>query len=178
MEWGSFEVERVVAVALKGPHAKQSELDAALAPVAERLLVAFHKAKQALEAAGDDAKAAKNAKDEMDALVLFKGDIGAYVRLYGFLSQIFDYGNTDIEKRAFFFKLLHPLLTLGREREGVDLSALRLTAFTIKDMGSPKLILGTGETVKIEPTTETGSGQRAGTGQAEGLAAGVDRTGQ
>lgn len=157
--YDTFEVDRVVVVALKGSHAKQSELDAALTPVAERLLDAFHKAKKAREAAGDDAKAAKKAKDEMDALVLFKSDIGAYVRLYGFLSQIFDYGNTDIEKRAIFFKLLHPLLTFGREREGVDLSALRLTAYTIKDMGDPKLILGVGEPVAIYATSETGSGQ-------------------
>ena len=28
--------------------------------------------------------------------------MGAYVRLYTFLSQEFDYGNTDIEKRAIF----------------------------------------------------------------------------
>ena len=157
--YDSFEVDRVVVVALKGSHAKQSELDAALTPVAERLLDAFQKARKAHQAAGDDAKAAQKAKDEMDALVLFKGDIGAYVRLYGFLSQIFDYGNTDIEKRAIFFKLLHPLLNFGREREGVDLSALRLTAYTIKDMGSPKLDLGVGEPVPIYATSETGSGQ-------------------
>jgi type I restriction enzyme R subunit len=139
--------------------AKQAELDAALTPVAERLLVAFQKAKKAFQAAGDDAQAAKKAKDEMDALVLFKGDIAAYVRLYGFLSQTFDYGNTDIEKRAIFFKLLHPLLNFGREREGVDLSALRLTAYTIKDMGAPKLNLGVGERVPIYPSGEVGSGQ-------------------
>jgi hypothetical protein len=37
-----------------------------------------------------------------------------------------------------FSKLLHRLLTFGREREreGVDLSALRLTALMIKDMGT------------------------------------------
>ena len=157
--YDTFEVERVVAVALKGSQAKQSELEAALTPLVQRLLDVFHKAKQALQAAGDDAKAAKQAKDEMDALVLFKSDISAYVRLYGFLSQIFDYGNTDIEKRAIFFRLLHPLLTFGREREGVDLSALRLTAFTIKEMGDPKLKLGSGDAVKIEPTQESGSGQ-------------------
>ena len=99
------------------------------------------------------------AKGEMDALVLFKGDVGAYVRLYRFLSQIFHYGNTGIEKRVIFFKHLHPLLTFGREREGVDLSALRLTAFTVIDMGSQKLDLGVGEPVPIYATTEAGSGQ-------------------
>ena len=41
---------------------------------------------------------------------------------YTFLSQIFDYGNTTLEKRAIFFKRLIPLLEFGREREGIDLS--------------------------------------------------------
>ena len=56
--------------------------------------------------------------------MLFKNDMGAFLRLYTFLSQIFDYGNTAIEKRAIFFKRLLPLLEFGREREGIDLSKL------------------------------------------------------
>jgi type I restriction enzyme R subunit len=95
----------------------------------------------------------------MDSLILFKSDIAAYVRIYGFMSQIFDYGNTDVEKRSIFFRLLHPLLTYGREREGVDLSALKLTAYTIKSIGDPTLNLGTGDQVKIDPTEEGGSGE-------------------
>jgi hypothetical protein len=39
---------------------------------------------------------------ELNALILFKTDMGAFIRLYTFLSQIFDYGNTAIEKRAIF----------------------------------------------------------------------------
>ena len=42
--------------------------------------------------------------------------MGAYIRLYTFLSQIFDYGNTAIEKRAIFFKRLLPLLEFGVRR--------------------------------------------------------------
>ena len=42
--------------------------------------------------------------------------------MYGFLSQIFDYGNTAIEKRFIFYRRLLPLLEFGREREGIDLS--------------------------------------------------------
>jgi type I restriction enzyme, R subunit len=75
-------------------------------------------------------KDAKAAQDEINALALFKADIGAYLRLYTFLSQIFDYANTDIEKRAIFFKLLLPLLEFDREREGIDLSKVVLTHHT------------------------------------------------
>ena len=157
--YDTFEVERVVAVALKGKKGKTSEMDAAILPVANRLLTAFAEAKKQWLAAGEDAKAAKSFKDRMDALILFKNDIATYVRIYGFLSQIFDYGNSDIEKRSIFFRLLHPLLTFGREREGVDLSALKLTAYTIKSLGDPTLNLATGEPVAIYATEDIGSGQ-------------------
>lgn len=157
--YDTFEVDRVVNVALKGKRAKPSELDAATTPVANRLLMAYAEAKKAFETAGGDANKEKAAKDTIDSLILFKSDIAAYVRIYGFMSQIFDYGNTDVEKRAIFFRLLHPLLTFGREREGVDLSALKLTAYTIKSIGDPTLNLGAGDQVKIDPTGEGGSGE-------------------
>ena len=157
--YDDYEVDRVVKVALRGAKARPSELDAAITPVADRLLKAFAQARKDREAAGRDDKAAKAAQDRMDALVLFKSDLAAYVRIYGFLSQIFDYGNTDIEKRSIFFRLLHPLLNFGREREGVDLSALRLTAYTIKSLGEPPLNLAVGEPVKLYVVDEAGSGQ-------------------
>ncbi|MBP6479448.1 MAG: type I restriction endonuclease subunit R [Pseudomonadales bacterium] len=157
--YDTYEVDRVVNVAIKGNKAKPSELDAAITPVASRLLMAYAQAKKERETAGADEKKAKAAKDRMDALILFRNDIAAYVRLYGFLSQIFDYGNTAIEKRAIFFRLLHPLLNFGREREGVDLSALKLTAYTIKSLGEAALHLGAGAAMPIEPTAESGSGQ-------------------
>lgn len=157
--YDTFEVDRVVNVALKAGKGKTSELDAAILPVASRILMSFAQAKQEFEAAGDDAKRAKAAKEAMDSLILFKNDIATYVRVYGFLAQIFDYGNTDIEKRSIFFRLLHPLLNYGREREGVDLSALKLTAYTIKSLGVPTLNLAAGNPVQIEPTTDVGAGQ-------------------
>jgi type I restriction enzyme R subunit len=157
--YDTFEVDRVVTVAIKGTTAKTSDLDAALSPVANRLLTDFAENRKQWLACGEDAKAAKPFKDKMDALLLFKNDMSAYVRLYGFLSQIYDYGNTDIEKRSIFFRLLHPLLTFGREKSGVDLSELKLTAYTIKSMGDSKLNLDTGDTVRIYPTAEAGSGQ-------------------
>ena len=156
--YDTFEVDRVVEVALKGKNGKTSELDAALGPVANRLLTSFNAARKQWLAAGDDTASAKPHKDRMDALILFKNDMAAYVRLYGFLSQIYDYGNTDLEKRSIFFRLLIPLLTFGREREGIDLSALKMTAYTIKSLGQAKLDLGTGEQVKIYPGSEVGGG--------------------
>jgi hypothetical protein len=39
--------------------------------------------------------------------------MGAFQRLYNFLSLIFDYGNTDIEERFMFYRRLIPQLELG-----------------------------------------------------------------
>ncbi|MDP2747932.1 type I restriction endonuclease subunit R [Pseudomonas sp.] len=158
--YDQFEVERVVAVLLN-PAARQSELSAALEPVANRLLVRYRIAQDELRAAeaNGDGQTMKEAKDEMDALVLFKRDMGSFQRLYAFLSQIFDYGNTDIEKRQLFFKHLLPLIEFGREREGVDLSRLELVRYKLKDKGTRDLPLVNGEYPKLPPMSATGSGQ-------------------
>jgi len=157
--YDDFEVDRVVAVEMKFD-AKQSELVAALAPVQDRLMKRYKAAQVALKSAKDkrDNAAVKAAQDELDALILFKGDMGAYIRLYTFLSQIFDYGNTGIEKRAIFYKRLLPLLEFGREREGIDLSKVVLTHHHLKDKGQRTLPLGAGDTPKLAPITEAGSG--------------------
>ena len=157
--YDDFEVDRVVDVELD-PDAKQSDLIKALEPVQDRLIKRYKAAQAALKVAKDkhDDKATKSAQDELDALVLFKSDLGAYVRLYTFLSQIFDYGNTGIEKRAIFYKRLLPLLEFGREREGIDLSKVVLTHHDLKDRGKRNLQLSTGETPKIDPLTGAGGG--------------------
>ncbi|HVJ68738.1 MAG TPA: type I restriction-modification system subunit M N-terminal domain-containing protein [Caulifigura sp.] len=81
-----------------------------------------------------------------------------YLRAYSFLSQIFDYGNTDFEKRAIFFKALVRLLKFGLEREGVDLSGITLTHHSLRNRGQRTLPLSDKETPKLAPMTEAGSG--------------------
>jgi len=157
--YDDFEVDRVVAVELN-PNAKQSELIHALDPVQDRIMKRYQAAQAALKLAQEkqDDKASQAVQDELDSLVLFKGDMGAYLRLYTFLSQIFDYGNTAIEKRAIFYKRLLPLLEFGRERTGIDLSKVVLTHHHLKNLGMATMPLGQGETPKLAPITEAGSG--------------------
>jgi type I restriction enzyme R subunit len=157
--YDDFEVDRVAKVATD-PKGTQSQLLAAITPVADRLLKRFTSAladKAAAEAQNDQ-KGIQAAKDVMAALLLFKNDMGAFVRLYSFLSQIFDYGNTDIEKRFLFYKLLLPLLAFGRERDTVDLSKVTLTHHTLKNIGKQALTLGQGEKPKLPPMEGAGSG--------------------
>jgi type I restriction enzyme R subunit len=108
--------------------------------------------------AANDAKAAEDATGQMNALILFKADMGAFQRMYSFLSQIFDYGNTDIEKRFIFYRRLSPLLEFGRERDGIDLSKVLLTHHSLKDQGTRQLPFGDGEPPKLTPISEAGSG--------------------
>jgi type I restriction enzyme R subunit len=156
--YDEHEVERVVMVEMN-PNAAQYELNAALEPVADRLLKRYQAARKAWQDAQSlkDTKTAQTAQDEMNALLLFKRDLGTFMRVYAFLSQIFDYGNTAIEKRAIFFRRLLPLLEFGREREGVDLSKVVLTHHKLKNQGKRALPLGVGE--PLPPLTDPGSGQ-------------------
>jgi type I restriction enzyme R subunit len=108
-------------------------------------------------ATGND-QCASDARDHLAALDLFKGDMGAYLRLYSFLSQIIDYGNTDVEKRAIFYRRLLPLLEFGRERSGVDLSKVQLTHHVLKSRGAQPMVLREGDAPKLEPIGEAGSG--------------------
>lgn len=157
--YDEFEVDRVVAVEMN-PTAKQGDLIVALGPVADRLLRRFKQAQEKLRTARakNDAKAAEEANGEVNALVLFKADMGAFQRMYSFLSQIFDYGNTAIEKRFMFYRRLIPLLEFGREREGIDLSKMKLTHHNLKDQGKRQLPLGDGDAPKLPPLSEAGSG--------------------
>ena len=157
--YDTFEVDRVATV-LMDPKATQGELIGAMEPVADRLLKRYAAARTARADAEDreDEKAAKGAKDEMDALILFKADMTTFVRVYTFLSQIFDYGIGSIEKRFLFYKHLIRLLEFGRERETVDLSQLVLTHHTLKNLGRQRFALADGEAPKLEPVGEAGSG--------------------
>lgn len=153
------EVDRVVTVELN-PDSKQSDLVRTLEPVADRLVRQF-------KAASDRWKVAKETKDEavaekayadMETLQLFKRDMGSFGHAYTFLSQIFDYGSTGLEKRAIFYKRLSPLLEFGREREGVDLSRVLLTHHTLRSQGAIRLPLEDGESPLLKPLTDAGSG--------------------
>lgn len=156
--YDAFEVDRVVNAELN-PLSKQSDLVAAITPVADRLLRTYREAQLRWQdaLAGDDVEAAKRAQDEMNALLLFRSDMNAYVRLYAFLSQVFDYGNTDIEKRCIFYRRLTPLLEFGRERETIDVSQITLSHHKLISRGPRSLSLG-GEGEKLPPITATGSG--------------------
>lgn len=156
--YDQFEIDRLVAVELD-PIATQGQLIAAIEPIAQRMLTQFSEAKDRYKAATEakDKTAANEAKEEMDVLLQVRGDMAAFARIYSFLSQIFDYGSTEIEKRYMFYKRLTPLLQFGRERDGVDLSGVRLTHHNLKNEVARTLQVGD-DRPALSPITGVGSG--------------------
>lgn len=156
--YDQFEIDRLVAIELD-PTATQGQLVAAIEPVAQRMLTQFRHAQDRYKAAleAKDKVRSNEAKEEMDVLLQARGDMGTFIRIYAFLSQIFDYGSTEIEKRYMFFKRLVPLLQFGRERDGVDLTGVRLTHHNLKNEGARRLQVGD-ERPALPPITGAGSG--------------------
>jgi type I restriction enzyme R subunit len=135
--------------------------------VVDRLLRRHRAAQEVARGAeGAGEKGADAARAEMEALSLFRADAGTFVRLYTYLSQIFDYGNTEIEKRAIFFRRLLPLLEFGREREGIDLSRVVLTHHTLKSRGAQPMRLDPDASGGLDPATGAGSGRVQERGKA------------
>jgi len=163
--YDGFELERVVKVDLD-PNGTQAQLSAALEPVADRLLKRYKAEREALQVAKDkqNVAAEQDAQNEINALILFKRNLGTFLRVYTFLSQIFDYGNTAIEKHSIFYRRLLPLLEFGREREGVDLSKVTLTHHRLRSQGKRDLALGGGVgddpgPYTLQPMTDPGTGE-------------------
>lgn len=151
-------VERVASAALT-PGTTQARVDAAIWPVADDLLTRFRAAREAVNDHPEGSAEHDAGKGTMAALLQFKRDLGAYVRAYEFLGQMFDYGQTYFESLSVFARLLLPLLEFGRERETVDLAGLALTHHKLRDLGVQALNLRTGEAEPLQPMTGTGTGQ-------------------
>lgn len=139
------EVEGLVVAYFKG---RQGDMQAKVAPAVDRYRVQF---KEAIEASD---------KEGIDALVLFRKDVGGFVRAYDFLSQIVDYADTDLEKRSIFFKHLLPWLKDERSRDTVDLSAVKLTHYKLSEKGKQDIKLGQNlDEYKLKPVSDIGSGK-------------------
>jgi len=104
-----------------------------------------------------NAAVAKMDKTKVAELDIFRKDVGTFVRLYDFLSQIIDFGDTDVEKHAVFFRLLIPHLRVGSGSERVDLSDVELAHIKQKETGKHSIDLAEGEVVPLMPTTAAGS---------------------
>ena len=118
-------------------------LDAAFAPAVTRY------------ATRSDNAVASDDRAELDALVIFRKDLGTFVRVYDFMSQIVDYGSADLEKRSIFYRLFDKRLHDGTDKDDIDLSSLSLIAVLQVDKGKTDIDLGA--RVGLKGMTEAGS---------------------
>jgi type I restriction enzyme R subunit len=122
-------------------------LDSAFAPTLTRYGLRRNAAIAADDGRGD--------KAELDALAIFRKDLGSFVRVYDFMSQIVDYGSAALEKRSIFYRLLDKRLHDDADVNDVDLSSLSLTAVRQIDKGKTNIDLGA--RVGLKGMTETAS---------------------
>ncbi|CAB0841255.1 type I restriction endonuclease subunit R [Corynebacterium diphtheriae] len=108
--------------------------------------------KQAVDRFNDRyvAALADNTKAEIDELDLFRKDVGSFVRLYDFLSQVIDYQDTDLEKLALFLRLLRPRLTGRKTPEELDFNNIELTHIKQTRQSEGAISLG-GDSEKLKP---------------------------
>ena len=94
----------------------------------------------------------------VEELDLFRKNVGSFVRLYDFLSQIVNYADTDLEKRSLLLRLLLPRLTGRGSAVSFDLTAVELTHIKQARRGDHDLDLASGEAVPLKPMDASGTG--------------------
>lgn len=131
------EVERVAELFVlnKGNNA----LSGALKPVSARF--------------GEQYQAAMKTKDKvrLEELDLFRKDVGTFVRLYDFLSQIINFEDTDVEKHAIFYRLLAKSLRETKAEPVLDLSDdVKLVHVHTKYQADHEIDLSEGDKIRLK----------------------------
>jgi type I restriction enzyme R subunit len=95
----------------------------------------------------------------LDELRTFRKDCGSYVRLYDFMSQVVDYGTSDLEKLAEFLRQLVRLLPSDAPGGDADVSGLELRRVRQIDQGRADIgLFGDQDTPGLSGITGVGSG--------------------
>lgn len=137
------EVERFCQVYFK-PKQKQSALDhqtmnAALDPAVSRFI--------------------SRRKDAEEELELWRGKMQAFLNLYGFLSQIIPYQDSDLERLYVFLRHLGP--KLPRRNSGLAYQLddeVRLEYYRLQKISEGSIVLHNGSGPRLDGPTEIGSG--------------------
>lgn len=106
------EIDQCAKAFVTGTSTTHGALTAAVDPGKKRFADRYHAALVHNGGEGD-----KAALTELD---MFRKDVGSYVRLYDFMSQIIDYGDPELEKKQIYLRLLDvPGHDVGSRRVGL-----------------------------------------------------------
>jgi type I restriction enzyme, R subunit len=125
-----------------GSHA---ELAAAVKPAKDRFAARYEAARS------------RDDRTERERLELFRKDTGTFVRMYDFMSQVVDYGSTDLEKLCVYLRQLVRVIEVDGVSMDVDLSDLVLKRVKQIDRGKSSLSLGSRD-VTLPTISGAGSG--------------------
>ena len=90
----------------------------------------------------------------------FRKDLGTFLRMYDFLSQIIPYNDSDLEKRYAFGKNLMPRINAPSATSLIEIEAdVRLSHYRLQRLAEQSLDLATGESVPLRPVSEAGTGR-------------------
>jgi type I restriction enzyme, R subunit len=90
---------------------------------------------------------------------LFRKDLGSFIRLYEFLSQIIPYADPELEKLFVFGRHLMPRLAESGRSEMLQLdSDVRLTHYRLQKLGEQQLDLEKAEVVTLPGIKDAGTG--------------------
>ncbi len=89
----------------------------------------------------------------------FRKDLGTFLRMYDFLTQIISYDDPELEKLYAFGKNLMPRIAAYATSSLLELDAdVRLTHYRLQKLGEQQLDLSSGEVVKLKPASDAGTG--------------------
>lgn len=137
------------------------------APEVEDFARVFFKpaAQQTAKDRGDLHKFVNPAVGRFDALPAetraeFRHQLGTYVRLYTFLSQVVDFADPDLERLYAFGRLLLPKLKADTGGSPVELDEeVRLAFYRLSKTYEGSVSLTAGETAPVKGPTEVGTGR-------------------
>jgi type I restriction enzyme R subunit len=151
----------------------QSELDSSgvyLPEEVERFCSIYFKPKQRQSAADHQAmnasldpavsRFAARQNDEENEAELWRGKMLAFRNLYGFLSQVIPYQDSDLERLYIFLRHLAPKLPRRRSSPAYQFDdEVRLEYYRLQKISEGSISLSDGKARRLDGPTEVGSGQ-------------------
>ena len=138
-------VERAAKVFVEGQGRKgNNELSAALAEPKDRFWKKMDEARS-----NSDSPAIERLYD-------FRKTVDAFVKTYGFLSQLYNYADTDLEKHYLFFKFLAREIRETGRLSKIDVSEVALVAYAIRKEREAEIKLTEGK--PLDPLQDIGGG--------------------
>ena len=95
---------------------------------------------------------------ELAVLDMFRRDVGSFVRLYDFMSQIIDYGDPELEKKQIYLRHLERVIQPENYTAPIDLSDVVLQQVKQVDQGKTDISLGA--KIGLSGLTAAGSGEK------------------